>query len=523
MPNIPRYQRSVLPPGSSGGVPMSPGAASAVGQGLSSVGGGIQGLGANFAKVQAYEQQAEDAIEATKLESALRNASLGIMESFKSRTDYTKFDDDIESTLQDLRDNLSPSDGSPALQRAFEKAFEQQAFSIRSAVKAKKYNVMDEQGKIAFGDIYQQALQDWSTEKDPTKREIIKNELFMKGAQLQQSNAVSPLWIEQQLDSFDKNAEAFANAESDVAADQLIMENPEQAVELLANKAFLPDLDQKVRQDKIEKATRAVKIQKKEAESKLKEQEKEQHTQEERKIGDLYTGGNYTQAFVAVQTSGILNGPEKKSWADAINKKLNGEDVPSSVQASEIVKINGMISSGEDPEKIRNSIIRSPYIDKEDKEQYINRLETKLASEEDYARKTALKRIKDNIIPKRSLLSALAETPSETRAVADAQDALFSWMDSKKSEGKYLTYDEIMAKAEGLSNAYQVPIATKLEEIESATKEVAEGSKEFSQQKVEYQKIPETDRSAIERELKRLSLPVTMKNVIKVYKDNGSE
>ncbi len=90
---------------------------------------------------------------------------------------------DIENEITSLKERIRPKEPSPALNLAYEKTFNQQAFHLRTTIKAKKYDVMNQRGKIAFGQILDQAYQDYSDTDDPTKREIIKNELEIQGDQ----------------------------------------------------------------------------------------------------------------------------------------------------------------------------------------------------------------------------------------------------------------------------------------------------------------------------------------------------
>jgi len=330
MPRIPVFQPSRLPPGTAGGVPMSPGAAAAVPQAIAGVGQQIERsalyAGRVFEQIAEKEALAADTIESGRLETLIKNKSLEVSEGYMTRTDYQNFDKSLEDTLKKLKDEISPTDASPRLQAAFEKAFETQSYSLRHTIKAKKYDVMEKQGKIVFGDIYQQALNDWANEGDQEKKDMIKRELFMKGQTLQVNNAVDPLWIEGMLDKFDEAAKATAINQADVIADKLIENNPAGAADILRDKEFLPALPEKVRQDKVEKATAAKKVFDNELESKRKEALKVAHNDEERAVGDLYMKGEYSKAFAVAQNSKLLTGDEKKIWANSIKEASKEAD-----------------------------------------------------------------------------------------------------------------------------------------------------------------------------------------------------
>ncbi|MFA5904885.1 MAG: hypothetical protein WC836_13195 [Desulfobacula sp.] len=522
MPRIPKFQQTTSIPGSTGGVAMSPQLASAPERALIGLGQSVSQAGQEFDKIAEKEALAHDTIEATKLEYALKNKGLEIAESYNGRSDYNKFEDDLNKQLSELQ-TLLPKNASKRLQAVFQKAYEQEAFHLNSAIKTKKWNIMDEQGRIAFGNIYNQALDDYSKAQTPEEKEIIKNELMMKGETLKIYNAVNPVWMEGQLSSFDGKAKQFAIDAADVYADKAIEDNPAQAELDLADSNYLPDLPVKIRQDKIEKARAAAKVQQNEFETKRKEADKLVHDEYEKAIGLEYSQGNYAKAFTMVGAKNSpLAGDEVKAWTDSIKEKaINGDDLSTNTVASEIVKINSMIARDESPDKIRSYILRTPKLKKEDKEQYLNKVETKISQEMSEGRSRAYRDIEDIIIPKRGAFANVLKTESETRAVMKAQMALDDWIDTQKKADKNPSVADIRVKAQSLAEQMQVPIATKISEIEGEAKKRAAESKEISEIKVKVNKIPKPDREKIESSLKAQGQEVTNANILKVYELNS--
>jgi len=289
---------------------------------------------------------------------------------------------------------------------------------------------------------------------------------------------VNRVWGENQIRNLESSFKQKEIDLADVEADQAIMANPGQASIDLRDSKYIPNLTPKQRQDKLEKAVAAYKVQKNQRDSELKEAKKIAHDNEEKTIADLYMNGDYTEAFIRVLDNKFLEGGEIKTWSDSIIKAAESADEPDPIaQAAEIVKINSMITTGVPSDEINLYVVQSPNLKKEDKEQYINKLGTKLQQELDNARKSAYKIIQDTIIPKRGMMTNLLETPSETTSVMKAQMALDDWIESVTKGGGKLTGKEIKDKALSLSNQYQIPISQKIMEIEAEARKTVEEMK----------------------------------------------
>lgn len=327
---LPRFYSTKELPGKSGLVPVSPGMAAKPFEALSQAGENVERLGLHaanvFGRINEQERIASDALQALELEINLKKETEKIAESFRDRIDYENFDKDVDNQILSLKERLSPKEPSQALNLAFEKSFNQQAFHLNSTIKAKKYDVMNQRGKIAFGAILDQAYQDYSDTNDPVKREIIKNQLEIQGEILRGKHAIDPLWIDQKLSAFEKDAKKVASDLADVKADKAIMANPGQAYINLQDSKYLPDLLPKQRQDKIEKANAAFKVFQNEQEKKAKEQEVLAHDNEEKEIGNLFLAGNYKDAYVMAFKSKLLKGDEKKSWGIAIEERAKKKE-----------------------------------------------------------------------------------------------------------------------------------------------------------------------------------------------------
>jgi len=200
---------------------------------------------------------------------------------------------------------------------------------------------------------------------------------------------------------------------------------------------------------------------------------KDGHDQEELAVGRAYMEGNFQKVQKLLRESRFLKGDELKTWSNAVkNAKKEEIFIDPAENAAEIVTINRQISEGDDPKLIRNRIIQSTKLGKEDKEQYLNKLETKLGREVEDAVKWGSKWIESSIIPKRSQMSKLIQAPIETRQTMLAQDALYDWVRSQKSP----SIDDIKKKAMELAIQYKPTMEQIIEDMvrEQAIQKVAE-------------------------------------------------
>lgn len=205
--------------------------------------------------------------------------------------------------------------------------------------------------------------------------------------------------------------------------------------------------------------------------SRKEETEKIAHDQEEKQIGDLFRKGDYKGVIQALgNENSHISGDENRVWVNAINDRVKAaKDEQKSIKAAAaIVEANDMIARGiKTPAEIRAAIIQNPFLEKEDKEQYINKLETKIDSEIEEGRKLGYSDIKDIIIPPARSLSieALIQTPSQTRAIKMAQMALDSWIDRQIKDGKQFTRNEVRIQAQQLAEEYAPKAKDKIDEL----------------------------------------------------------
>jgi len=495
------------------------------------VGGAIAGVGQQIAKTGDYAgrvaeqiRRAERTIRATSIENEMRNDLENSAQALSNRTDWGSFEGEAQTNIENLRQKYTEAAGSdPHLLTSVNQAFDVKSGEYLRAVRSKALVEMTKQGKGELEKTYNSSVQDAASdisEKNVAKERAKMAEtinLYVEHGIITAKEGVI------KLEKFDRDVET-------TRARREIFLNPEAAADKLADPANYPNMDEDIRIKLLDQATRRADAVKKAAEIRQKEIEKTEkavikkaHDDEERKIGDLYMKGEFTSAFMLAQDSELLTGDEKKTWADAIEKKSKTFDVSGEVVAKEIVKINGMIANEEDPEKIKSYVTRTPNLNKEDKEQYLNKLEQKLSGTEKEGRRLGYGDIEDIIIPKRGALAPLLRTAKETERVMKAQVALDEWLDLQKQTKKYPTASQIRLQAQYIAGQYQLSIPEKIAEIEAEAKKTAVGVREAQEQKAEYNKIPKADRTRIEGELENSGYPTTKTNVISIYKKKYSQ
>jgi len=468
---IPGSQRTETIPGGANVAPISPAAAAAPYQALAGMGEAISGLGEVLQKRQQKMQEEMDYLDAINAQGKLKDyvrakkAEMVRLHGQDARDIYPLYQQDFEKTITDISSTLS--EGAKA-------RFEALAHSTRDTYLDSVSNYQAIQRQVYLKDSRDAYLNDSMT--------TISDNPLSFDAELQKANTVIDATTPGQGGVLEKDK--FYDAARSAQLESLVNSDPQLAKKYIeenrnkigtklsqefSQKAQIKqkqrDAEEKVRQDEFDK--------------KMNEMENRAHDKEERDISNLYLSEDYTKALNAVHNSQYLTGDEKKTWGDSLKKaaKEKPEKLDPIIQAAEIVQINRKISQGEDPILLRNYIITSPNLTKEDKEQYINKLETKLSSDINEGLKDGYRDIQDIIVPKRGMLSSLLETPLETMAVKKAQMALDEWIQYQLKAEKPPSRQQIRVKAMEIANTYQVPIAEQIRFLEMEAKRVAEEMK----------------------------------------------
>jgi hypothetical protein len=210
---------------------------------------------------------------------------------------------------------------------------------------------------------------------------------------------------------------------------------------------------------------------------------KEAHDQEELAIGRAYLEGDYTEVVKLLRESRFLPGNELKTWVNSVKEAKKEEiSIDPEKEAAELVIINRMIRSGLDadgkavtPQQIWSHIIQAP-VKRENKEQYINKLESKLEQGLKAALKMGEERIEAWIIPMRSDYAKLLKAPIESQRVLDATRMLHEWVNREVSAKRYPTMQDIDNKAKELGRLLKPSQAEVIEDIrrERAIQKAAE-------------------------------------------------
>lgn len=411
------------------------------------------------------EKIAQDTLTALEIDNQIRKETADLEQSFAMDSDYQNFDKKMAEGLKAIQSKIQLQDPSNALKISVQRSLNHYSNNLATSVASRKYKIINDRGQVAIGEFVDNAAEEYAATDDPTEKAIIKKKTEMQIRTMIDSNGVDPVWGENQIRGFEKYAKQRETDAADVAADKAIMANPAQAAINLRDRGYLPNLTPKQRQDKVEKAEATAKIQEHEAEQKLNKAKEDARKAVNQQIGNLYMAGDFTKAYALTQSSGALEGTEKRSWADAIKNAsaMKPEQVDSKLETQEIVKVNDMISRNDPIDEITNYIIQSPNLKRSNKEQYINKLNTDYAADIKEARSLGLNTIKDQIIPKRGITSAFIQTPLETEAVSKAQLVFMDWLDTEQQSKRRPTRTEIIYKAMTIGSEYQVSIVQQID------------------------------------------------------------
>jgi hypothetical protein len=189
---------------------------------------------------------------------------------------------------------------------------------------------------------------------------------------------------------------------------------------------------------------------------------KQNHDKYEKDVGRLFSTGKMSDVMKMVNDpNSLLTGDEAKTWANAVDtrfKEIKAEkkEGQETKEAAAIIIANDMMRKKEDPAKVRSFIIQN--LTKGNLEQYINKLDTKLSQELERATHLGYQDIKDIIFPPARQMQVstetLIQTPLHTSAIAMAQMALDSYIDSEVKKNKIPSVDEIRIKAYELATKY---------------------------------------------------------------------
>uniref|UniRef100_A0A6M3XRY1 Uncharacterized protein n=1 Tax=viral metagenome TaxID=1070528 RepID=A0A6M3XRY1_9ZZZZ len=468
---IPGSQRTETIPGGANVAPISPAAAAAPYQALAGMGEAVSGLGEILQKRQQKMQEERDYLDAINAQMELedysrgRKAEMSQLMGQDALNIFPLYQNDFEKRATDISSKLSEGAKARFNQLALSTrkthldsvathvATEAKAYTkdsrdawLGSRIKAMAENPLSFDAELQKGN----AVIDATT---PGPEGVLEKDKFYDAARSAQ--------LESLVNSDPQLAKKYIEENRNKIGTKLSQEFSQKA----QTKQKQRDAEEKVRQDEFDK--------------KMDEMEKRAHDKEERDISNLYLSEDYTKALNAVHNSQYLTGDEKKTWGDSLKKaaKEKPEKLDPIIQAAEIVQINRKISQGEDPILVRNYIVTSPNLTKDDKEQYINKLETKLSSDINEGLKDGYRDIQDLIVPKRGILASLLETPLETMAVKKAQMALDEWVQYQLKAEKPPNRQQIRVKAMEIANTYQVPIAEQIRFLEVEAKRVAEEMK----------------------------------------------
>ena len=457
MPKIPTFVSNASPqvPG------IDPGQFSRVSRAEAQAGSQIAQMGLQAADLVSRQQEeeviAERTLKSIEIDNGLKSDLDELAATYQDRDDYQNFDKDRETQLSTIRNKYMVQVGNDRiLQVAFERRFSQESLNFSNMVRTKKRDVMSKRALGGFEITYNQSLQNYAAETDPLRREMIKKDIEIGVATLVSSRFLTEAQGEAKIQN-------FINESEQVRADQMIETDPTSALEALKGGDF-PELDPKIRQGKIEKAILrkkqnedAEKVAVAAEEKRIKEEKKIAHDKEERTLGELFINGDYDAIIPALKRSPNLSGDELAIWTNKVKEATKVDrKIDPAARSIEIVKINHMIDTGQDPAKTYGYIAGNPNLEKGDYEQYINKLDTKLGSEIEDGRREGNRLIQGLIYPKAGMGATFQNTPFQVERTAQAQIALDEWIKEQRGLGKVLSKNDVVKKAMALGRDYAI-------------------------------------------------------------------
>ena len=225
MPRIPQYEKTHSLPGTSGGVAMSPDAASANARATIGFGQQVgQALG-QFEDIYFKEKKAKDAIEAAKLETTLRDKEREISGRLHAEPDYNNYQKIVDDGATEIQ-GLLPKNAGRNLSLASQRAAEHSIGNLKDVAQKKTYTEMEIVGKNTFIDLKNNAKEDILNAETDEEREALSINLKMKAIALSENLVVDKLWLKGQTETFDKEVKSEGQVRGQTIAYEASLVDP---------------------------------------------------------------------------------------------------------------------------------------------------------------------------------------------------------------------------------------------------------------------------------------------------------
>jgi hypothetical protein len=505
LPKIPVLNRQYDQ--TSGGI--SPDVAALPGRAIQGFGQAVSGV----SDIYQMRKVAERNTKLLKIENMMNEDKRAFADMLRMDTNYDGLEERADKVLTGFQDRYSKEiQNDPKGMEALNRAYGQFSNELRNMAWERRNSLHITERNVELDKAIKNKLNDYALETDSTNRKAITDTTF---ALIDAGVADGTL----DLSNAQKIKDSF-KLESEVErAKYLIEVAPDLAVKQLEKGSSDFDIDEdkkgelrRAAETASEQLNTQKRIAKNQAEADAKEALSLAHKEEERQIGDLFINGDFVAASESIRKSNLLTGDEKKNWMKAIEDKQKEPEGTPVEQAKEIIKINDMISKGEDIDKIRNTIITSK-LKKEDREQYINKLESSVDKEIKEGTAIGYSDIKsfidpsyDNrIIPKTSII------PDRIR---DAQLALDQWIENEKSNNRFLSRLEIRNKAREIGKSYQLSLSERYSEV---SKDREETLKAMELSEMNISEISDVDKTRIKDALTKAGIEPTDEAILETY------
>ena len=307
MPRIPTFSSNRLPPGTAGGVPMSPGAAAAVPQAIAGVGQQMERSALYTGRVFETIKKAERTVKANGIEIGVTNDFEDAALQFAEDANYEGYEEKagkITSEISDRYYKMVAND--PVLSEVVSAYLENKTRDFNRVIAKKKIQKTIEAGQGLFLESFNNSLDSASDNPIPENVAAEKNRITELANGYVDVGILTAKQAVTAIESFDDKVQAATELKATTAAKNLILEHPSGGSELLEGSEFWDRVPDEQKPALLKSADKTKKVHENEVESKRKEAIAEATKQEELQFSNLYGEGKFAEANAFLDASTLI-------------------------------------------------------------------------------------------------------------------------------------------------------------------------------------------------------------------------
>lgn len=460
MPKIPTFQATRLIPGESGFVPMHPGyagieagAQAEAGAALSRT--GLQLYGA-VTDLQRRELEAQRQIKAMEMERIGGEEFGRLADSYKTRNDYEKWDEDYARSMAEIRQKLAKVAGEDEkLGLVMENYLNDQGRNFAKILRDKKFQVMSDRATAEFLYTSNQALSEYQAEFDENKKNLIKARIATSAGNLVRAGLMWEHEAVRHVLEFDQKAKALDAKQIETLADTSL------------NEHFPGDYDAQIKALEDPKEYRKMNLTVEQANNlaNIVKARRSQH-QEKQTVIQNETGKKFAQllrddalSFEMVDEAmamGNMTLAQGNAWKKAIEDKYKPEG-EGKIKTDPTVYANlfSLAHTSTDREAVKKEVLKNvDKLEQSDIEKLLAKAEATYEAAEGKRIQRGVEFIRNTVIPKRGMMEKFVSTPEEERDLKDALDAFDDAITKMKASGKTIAPEDIDRAARTASEAH---------------------------------------------------------------------